>query len=82
MAVNVDIQKGGSEGSGSVVRRFTKRVQTSGVLPRARSLRFFERPKSEATKKRRALKSIEKRAHYEKMAKLGKPVQSRGRRGR
>lgn len=82
MAVNVDIKKGGSESSSSVIRRFTKRMQTSGVLPRARSLRFFDRPLSEATKKRQALKSIEKRAHYEKMAKLGKPIQSRGRRGR
>ena len=37
--VNVEVVKGPNENNLSVLRRFSKRVQGSGVLPRVRSKR-------------------------------------------
>ena len=74
MSVNVEVEKKPNENTGTVLRRFTKRVQNSGILKRARSLRYHERQKSKTLRRRQVLKLLEKRAYYEKMAKLGKPV--------
>lgn len=71
MAVNVETAKTGNENTSSLMRRFTKRVQGSGILQRARSLRFFERSRSSFVKKRRALKTIERRTEFQKMLKMG-----------
>lgn len=71
MAINVETTKTASENTSSLMRRFTKRVQGSGILQRARSLRFFERSHSAFVKKRRALKTIERRAEFQKMLKMG-----------
>ena len=60
------------ETSHSLVRRFQKRVQQSGLLLRARKIRFKERKKSEQMKKRAALRREELKKEYEKLKKLGK----------
>lgn len=84
MAVNVQVSKQNNENTMGIIRRFTKRVQGSGVLRRARSVRYFDRPLSKLLRKKKALKSIEKRETREELIKLGKieerPV--RYRRGR
>jgi hypothetical protein len=72
MAVNVEITRTGSENALSVLRKFTKRVQNSGVLPRVRGLRYSDRVQSPFKVKRSKLEFL---AHAEKMnelAKLGK----------
>ena len=56
MAINVEVVKTGTENSIAVLRRFTKRVQGSGILPRVRSLRYKDRNKSPATRKKITLK--------------------------
>lgn len=77
---NVEVAKHNNENTSSLIRRFTKRVQGSGVLPKARSLRYFDRATSKATNKKSALKSIERRDKYEELAKLGRaPVKTRRR---
>ena len=80
--VNVEVQKTGNESSLSLLRRFTKRVQSSGVLMRKRGLRYKTRNLSTLKRKMGTLKFIERRAEREKLAKLGKlPVEKkRGRR--
>ena len=70
--INVEVTKGNNENSLSVLRRFTKRVQGSGVLPRLRSIRYSERALSENVKKKKTLKSIGKREVLEGLIKLGK----------
>ena len=84
MAVNVQVSKQSSENTMGIIRRFTKRVQGSGVLRRARSVRYVDRNLSKLLRKKKALKSIEKREIREELIKLGKieerPV--RYRRGR
>ncbi|MCH8889355.1 hypothetical protein IID26_02955 [Patescibacteria group bacterium] len=82
--INVQVEKQGSENSISTIRRFTKRVQGSGVLRRARKIRFHSRPKSKFTRKKGALKGIRKRAEREELIKLGRipdrPLRMRRRR--
>lgn len=72
---NVAVDKNSNENNTSVIRRFTKRVQESGVLRRVRSIRYTERAKSDYVKKKNTLKVLKKRAKVEEYLKLGKPIE-------
>ena len=67
----LEIKKQGRETSQNLVRRFSRRLKQSGILPRARKARFKERAKSEQMKKRSALRREELKKEYEKLEKLG-----------
>ncbi|MDI6591707.1 MAG: hypothetical protein QME61_02090 [Patescibacteria group bacterium] len=67
----LEVKKQNRETSQSLIRRFTKRVQQSGILVRARKIRFRERKKSEQMKKRAALRREELKKEYERLKKLG-----------
>jgi hypothetical protein len=69
---NVEVQKTGSESSLSLLRRFSKRVQGSGVLPRVRSLRYRTRTQSPLKRKLATLKFLERKAERARLEKLGK----------
>lgn len=75
MAINVEVVKVGTENSMGVLRRFTKRVQGSGVLPRVRSLRYKERNQSVGTRKKMTLKKLNRRKEVDLQIKLGKMVE-------
>ncbi len=79
MTLNVQVEKNTNESSANVIRRFTKRMQGSGVIPRMRSERYHSRDKSENVRKTARLKKLGKKVVYEKLLKLGK-VQERTRR--
>ena len=68
----IEINKNNGESNASIIRRFTKRVQSSNIVRSARSRRYATRTKSELKKKQDALKRLTKRANYERMKKLGK----------
>lgn len=68
----IEVKKQEKESSQNLIRRFTRSIQKSGVLLRARKTRFKGRKKSEQMKKRAALRREEKRKEYEKLEKLGK----------
>jgi ribosomal protein S21 len=70
--VNVEVTKGPNENNLSVLRRFTKRVQGSGVLPRVRSKRYAERQKSENVKRAKTLTKLKKKEEINELIKLGK----------
>ncbi|MEK7519366.1 MAG: hypothetical protein AAB565_01065, partial [Patescibacteria group bacterium] len=67
----LEVKKKEKEPTQSLVRRFARRVQQSGILLRARKIRFRERNKSRQMKKRAALRREELRKEYEKKIKLG-----------
>lgn len=67
-----EIKKQKKETSQSLVRRFSRRIKKSGILLRARKIRFKKRPKSRQMKKRSALRREELKREYEKLEKLGK----------
>jgi len=81
MATNVQVDKNSNESSANVIRRFTKRVQGAGIVPKVRSGRYYARVKSRNVQRTARLKKIEKREVHEKLVKLGKiPETTRGRR--
>ena len=67
-----EVKRNSSESSTSLLRRFTKRVQSSNVLKKSRNNKYSERPLSALKKKKNALKKISKRAEIEHLKKLGK----------
>lgn len=72
MAVNVEVTKNGNDNNLGLIRKFTKRVQGSGILARLRSKRYSERKASEYVKKKRTLKRIAERIRVRELIKMGK----------
>jgi ribosomal protein S21 len=79
MAKNVEVSRNSNESTANLIRRFTKRMQGSGVIPRVRSSRFSERIKSRNVRKTKRLKKLERKEDYELQVKLGKVQESRWR---
>ncbi len=80
MATNVEVKKNNQESTANLIRRFTKRVQGSGVLNRLRKERYFAREKSPLVVRASKLKKLANKVTYEKLLKLGKvqePVRGR-----
>lgn len=67
----IEAKKQERETSQSLIRRFTKRVQKSGVLRQAREKRYRKRTKSEQMGKRAALRREQLRKEYQRLKKLG-----------
>ena len=80
MATNVQVEKNSNESSANVIRRFTKRVQGAGIVPKVRGGRYFSRTKSKNVQRTAKLEKLDKREKYEKLVKLGKIQEFRGRR--
>ncbi len=72
MAINVEVVRGGTENPLAVLRRFTKRVQGAGILPRVRGLRYHERTLSHYKNKMKTLEGIARREERAEQIKLGK----------
>lgn len=72
MAVNIEVVKGSNENNLSVLRRFQKRVQGSGILMKVREKRYNERVKSENVKRAKTLSYLKKRDHIQDLLKQGK----------
>jgi hypothetical protein len=70
--INVEITRNGTENSMGVLRRFTKKVQGSGILPRVRSLRYNQRGLSHYKTKMKTLKAINRRIEVAELIKMGK----------
>lgn len=78
--INVEVTRQNSENAMNTIRRFTKRVQGSGILRRKRSIKYHKRAESKFIRKTQALNKIEKREKYNELVKLGKVVERRHRR--
>jgi ribosomal protein S21 len=70
--MTIEVKKQSGETNQALIRRFSKRIQQSGVLFRARKAQFRRRSKSRQMKKRAALRREEMKKEYEKLKKLGK----------
>jgi len=71
MAINVEITKNGNDNNLGLIRKFTKRVQGSGILTRLRSRRYSVRKLSEYVRKKRTLKKIAERNKIRELIKMG-----------
>ena len=72
MITNAEVTRTGNENSLNLLRRFTKRVQGSGILPRVRSIRYSSRKLSSYVVKKKALKSLRRREEVAELIKQGK----------
>ena len=70
--INVEISRNGTENSIALIRRFTKKVQGSGILPRVRSIRYNQRKLSSYKTKMKTLKSLNRKAEIQELIKMGK----------
>lgn len=77
MATNVQVDKNNNESSANVIRRFQKRVQGAGIIPKVRAGRYYERLKSRNVQRFAKLKKLGKKETYEKLLKLGKIAEQR-----
>jgi ribosomal protein S21 len=70
--MTLEVKKKEKENVQNLVKRFTKAVQKSGILIRAREKMYRDRNISEEKKKRKALRREEMKKYYQKLEKLGK----------
>lgn len=67
----VEVRKRDNESSDSLIRRFSRKVQQSGVLLQARKIRYFERKKSKKKVREAAQRREELKAERDRLIKLG-----------
>jgi len=70
--INLEVSRNPGENALGVLRRFSRKVQSSGVIPRVRSLRFNSRVLSHYKVKMKTLKTLNRRAEMAELIKLGK----------
>ena len=70
--INAEVSKTGNENALSLLRKFSRRVQGTGLVRRMRAGRYRNRPTSKTTKKKQALKRIAKRTVVQQLIKEGK----------
>ncbi len=72
MSTNAEVQKMGAENALATIRKFSRRVQGTGLVKLVRNRRYFKRDTSKIVKKKRALKLIKRRADFRQKVKEGK----------
>lgn len=81
MPINVEMKKKDSESNLSVLKRFGRKVQESGVINYSKKIRYEERGMSAFVKKKNKLNSLKKKSEFDHLVKLGKVTpRTRGRR--
>jgi ribosomal protein S21 len=68
----IEVKKKDRETSESLIRRFSRRIQQSGVLIQVRRSRFRKDEKSKTKKREEALYKIKIRREIDKLKKMGK----------
>lgn len=68
----IEVKKKDRETAESLIRRFSRSIQQSGVLMRARRKRFLFEDKSKREKRQEALYKVKIRKEIDKLKKLGK----------
>jgi len=64
-------KKDSKESTESLIRRFNRKVQQSGVLAFAKQVQYFEKPVSKRDRRKKAIVRRERKAIKAKRAKLG-----------
>ena len=76
----IEVKKREKESAQSLLRRFSRRVQQSGILIRTRRGRFYVPPLTKRQKRLGALRRLKNQKAREKLYKLGKLEDERKRR--
>ncbi len=67
----IEVKRKEGESFDSLLRRFTRKIQQSGILVRARKIRYHARIKSRNLQKRSAIRRNELRKQREEAKRLG-----------
>lgn len=78
--INVEVERHGNENVGGLMRRFSRKMQSSGVIKRVRGLRYHKRKDSDARRKKEALVRIDRTEKYVEMFKEGRKMPSKNKR--
>jgi ribosomal protein S21 len=68
----IEVRKNPNENNSSVLRRFSRRIQESGIIRKVKGARYSVRKESKLKIKKSALKRMARRKEIEKLRKLGK----------
>ncbi len=74
MSIIAEVKRQNNESTSNLLRRFTKRAQSTNALTVVRGKRYHERELSDLKKKRGALVRLEKRDIFDRLKKLGKTL--------
>lgn len=69
---NIDLKRNTSENGMSLIRRFSRKMQESGIIPKVKGNRYASRDTSKLALKNMRLKSLARRKEVERLKKLGK----------
>jgi ribosomal protein S21 len=72
--INVEVQRHGNENVGGLMRRFSRKMQSSGVVRRVRGLRYFKRNISDTKQKKEALTRIKSTEKFLELFKEGRKI--------
>lgn len=72
----LEVKRKEKETTGAFVRRFSRRVQESGVLLEARKTRYFSKPPTKRARKQSALRRLKISKEFLRLKKLGKTKSS------
>ncbi len=70
--INVELKKNEHENATNLIRRFTRKIQESGIIPKVKGNRYAQRDTSKLSQKTIALRKLARRKEVEKLKKLGK----------
>jgi len=68
----IEVKKNPNENNSSILRRFSRRIQESGIIRNVKSNRYNVRKESKLKAKKSALKKMSRRREIEKLKKMGK----------
>jgi ribosomal protein S21 len=74
MITVIEVKKNTNESNMNLIRRFSRKVQESGIIQKVKSKRYNERAESKVKVKAATLKRIARRKNHQKLLKLGKAV--------
>ena len=72
MLTNVKMVKGDRVDSGTLLKRFQKKMQESGIVPKVKSRKHFQRSMSKLKIKKDKIVNLEAAKKYEHLKKMGK----------
>ena len=75
MITVIEVKKNTNENNMNLVRRFTRKVQESGIIQKVKSKRYNERTESKVKTKLATLKRINRRKVQAKLQKMGKVIE-------
>jgi len=69
---NVELKRNNHENAMSLIRRFSRRIQESGIIQKVKGKRYNEREMSKLAEKNMTIRRLARRVEVERLKKLGK----------